>query len=63
MCGAIYPLSHYNYEASSRLNSITLKNRGRRVVRFRDGQTIVYSIAYEHYSGTIMGKTKVEVRR
>lgn len=51
---------YYVYEAKSGLNSITLKNHGKRFVTFKDGQKIEYNFAYENYSGTVMGTMKVE---
>ncbi|CAD8174672.1 unnamed protein product [Paramecium octaurelia] len=51
---------NYWYEASAGLNSITLKNKGKRTIIFNGGQRIDYNFAYELYSGTIMGSMKVE---
>ena len=57
----IYHFRYYVYEAKAGLNSITLKNKGRRMIRFDDGTKIEYNFAYEQYSGTFMGTVKVEV--
>ena len=54
--------SYYVYEAKAGLNSITLKNNGRRIIEFADDkQRVEYNFAYEQYSGTFMGVVKVEV--
>ncbi|KAM3145464.1 Oxysterol-binding protein 4 [Paramecium bursaria] len=50
---------NYWFEASAGLNSITLRNRGKRTVVF-DNERIDYNFAYEQYSGTIFGKMRVE---
>jgi hypothetical protein len=43
------------------LNSIVLTNKGKRTIKFSDGQKIEYNFGYEVYSGTFFGTTKVEV--
>jgi hypothetical protein len=51
---------HYNYDAKAGLNSLTLKNRGTRYIRFKDGQLIEYNFASEEYSGSFWGPMKLE---
>lgn len=53
---------YYVYEAKSGLNSITLKNNGKRFIEFKDGQKVEYNFACESYSGTFIGKMVVEVQ-
>lgn len=50
------------YEAKSGLNTITLRNHGKRYVRFADGQVIEYNFAFEKYSGTLMGAMRVQTK-
>ncbi|KAM3146116.1 hypothetical protein pb186bvf_001773 [Paramecium bursaria] len=63
---AVGPESSYkfygycNYEAQARLNSLTLKNMGKRQIVFADGQLIEYNFAGEEYSGSFWGHMKVE---
>lgn len=52
---------NYNQEVNAGLNSLKIKNRGSRAVRFAsDGQLITYNFAKEKYSGSFMGTMKVE---
>jgi hypothetical protein len=53
-------ISYYLYEANAGLNSVTLHNKGKRYVRFKD-QLIEYNFATDQYNGTLMGAMKVEV--
>lgn len=51
---------YYCYEAKAGLNSITLLNKGKRKITFKDGQTINFNFPTEYYSGTFFGTTKQE---
>ncbi|EGR32781.1 oxysterol binding, putative [Ichthyophthirius multifiliis] len=51
---------YYLYEAKAGWNSLTLKNKGKRFLSFKDGQKINYNFGYEYYSGTFMGTMKTE---
>ena len=51
---------NYNYESNAGLNSLKLKNKGSRHIKFKDGQSISYNFAKEVYSGSFMGAMKVE---
>ncbi|KAL4483593.1 hypothetical protein ABPG72_016874 [Tetrahymena utriculariae] len=51
---------YYLYEAKAGWNSLTLKNKGKRSIVFKDGQKINYNFGYEYYSGTFMGTMKHE---
>ena len=41
---------------------MTLKNRGRRVIQFKDGSTVEYNFGAEEYCGSFWGPMKVEVK-
>jgi Oxysterol-binding protein len=56
---------YYNVEASAGLNSVTIVNKGKRKVIFKDGQTIdagFYMVTHIYiqdiYKGTFLGTTR-----
>lgn len=53
---------YYNYEAKAGLNSLSLKNKGKRFIEFANGQKIQYNFACEEYSGSFWGPMKVECK-
>lgn len=52
---------HYHYEAKAGLNSMTLTNRGRRVLRFADGHSIASNFSKDTFSGVFLGTMRSEV--
>lgn len=48
------------YEAKAGWNSLTLRNKGKRTLIFKDGHRINYNFGYEYYSGTFLGTMKHE---
>lgn len=52
--------SYYNYEAKAGLNSLTLKNKGKRYIKFNSGQVVEYNFASEEYCGSFWGPMKLE---
>ena len=57
----LHDSSYYNYEAKAGLNSLTLKNRGKRYIKFKTGELLEYNFASEQYCGSFWGPMKVEV--
>lgn len=53
---------YYNYEAKAGLNSLSLKNKGKRFLQFKNGGCISYNFANEEYSGSFWGAMKVECK-
>jgi len=49
-----------NFASSAGLNSLKLNNKGKRVVEFKDGTTIVTNFCYESYSNTFIGSLRHE---
>eukprot|EP00919_Chromeraceae_sp_WS-2016_P025953 GHVR01061351.1.p1 GENE.GHVR01061351.1~~GHVR01061351.1.p1 ORF type:complete len:102 (+),score=1.99 GHVR01061351.1:313-618(+) len=49
----------YNFDISPGLNSITLKNLGKRKITFKDGSDIEASFSLSEYSGTFFGTTRI----
>ncbi|EGR29503.1 oxysterol binding, putative [Ichthyophthirius multifiliis] len=58
--GSYLQFGNYNYESNAGINSLQLKNKGNRQVKFYDGQTIKYNYVKEVYSGSFFGSMKVE---
>ncbi|CAK72506.1 unnamed protein product (macronuclear) [Paramecium tetraurelia] len=53
---------YYNYEAKAGVNSLSLRNKGKRFLQFADGELIEYNFAGEEYSGSFWGPMKVECK-
>ena len=51
---------YYLMSASGGMNSLLAKNKGKRKIKFHDGQTIDFTFTNELYSGTFWGNTKHE---
>jgi hypothetical protein len=51
---------NYNYESNAGWNSVKLKNKGSRHIKFKDGHTVSYNFAKEVYSGSFLGAMTVE---
>ncbi|EAS07563.1 oxysterol-binding protein (macronuclear) [Tetrahymena thermophila SB210] len=48
------------FDASAGLNSLKIKNNGKRFFKFQDGQLITFNQGYEYFSGTFFGTTRHE---
>lgn len=51
---------YYLVEGRAGLNSVTILNKGRRAIQFKDGQKIEFDFPDELYSGTFFGQLRQE---
>jgi hypothetical protein len=49
-----------NFSSNAGLNSLTVRNKGKRIIEFPDGTIIEYSFCYESYSNTFWGTFRHE---
>lgn len=52
---------HYQFEAKAGLNSMTLTNKGHRVLEFSDGGRIRANFSKDTFSGVFLGSMRSEV--
>lgn len=52
---------YYVYETKLELNQLTLKNKGKRFIRFQDGTLFEYTFGNDEYSGLFWGPIKYEL--
>lgn len=52
---------HYHYEAKAGLNSMTLTNKGYRILEFANGDKIRSNFSKDTFSGVFLGTMRSEV--